>query len=90
MRCVLPKPTPPYKNSGLNVTSPPSATRFDAAYASSFGFPTINVSKVNRASIGALVNSDEKPPFFAALDFGVSWRVGVSSGFLISVWRAAT
>jgi hypothetical protein len=50
IRWVLPKPTPPYKNSGLKVTGPASATRRAAAWASSFGLPTTKLSNVRKAA----------------------------------------
>ena len=53
----FPNPTPPYKNKGLNVTGPISDTRFAAACANSFGFPTTNLSKVNLLSKGEEGNS---------------------------------
>ena len=82
MRCVLPNPTPPYRNSGLNVTAVPSATRRAAACANSFGFPTIKLSKVNLGSNGApgitsdrfIVDLETLSSFFE-LDFFVRWSV---------------
>lgn len=54
IRCVLPSPTPPYRNKGLlpNIGSIDSATRFAAVNANSFGFPTTKLSKVNLGSSG--------------------------------------
>jgi len=46
MRWVLPSPTPPYKNSGLNATFSLSAVRLATANASSFGLPTTKLAKV--------------------------------------------
>ncbi len=51
IRCVLPSPTPPYRNSGLKPGEEGwSATRRAQAKANSFGLPTTKVSKVKRGS----------------------------------------
>ncbi len=59
IRWVLPRPTPPYRNSGLNGTVSLSATRRAAAKASSLGLPTTKFAKLNRGSSGALIASAE-------------------------------
>ena len=53
IRCVLPSPTPPYRNSGLKGAAGKSAMRLAAANASSFGCPTTKFSNVQRGSSGA-------------------------------------
>ena len=46
IKWVLPRPTPPYKNNGLNATFSLSAVRRATANASSFGLPTTKFAKV--------------------------------------------
>ena len=46
IKCVFPKPTPPYINNGLYVFAGLSATASAAACAKLLLFPTTNVSKV--------------------------------------------
>ena len=50
IKWVFPRPTPPYKNRGLKVTGPASATRFAAAWANSLGLPTTKFSNTKRWS----------------------------------------
>ena len=72
MECVLPSPTPPYKNKGLKGTSLDSDTLLAAAKASSFGFPTIKFENVNLLSRSELI------------DLKISLSVLVESTFLDS------
>ena len=53
IRWVLPRPTPPYRNSGLKGASPASLARWQAAAASSLDLPTTKFPKVKRGSSGA-------------------------------------
>ena len=54
IRCVLPRPTPPYRNSGLKPgLDGRSATLLAQACANSFGLPTTKLSKLKRGSSGA-------------------------------------
>ncbi len=48
MRCVFPKPVPPYRNKGLYARPGDSATAFAAACAKRFPDPMTNLSKVYR------------------------------------------
>ena len=50
IKWVLPNPTPPYKNKGLNGTSCESATLLQAEKANSLDFPTTKSLNVNRGS----------------------------------------
>ena len=56
IKWVLPNPTPPYKNKGLNGTSLASETLLAAAKASSFGFPTMKFANVNLLSRSELID----------------------------------
>src|SRR6202051_4549694 len=47
MRWVLPRPTPPYRKSGLYALPGASATARQAAWAKRLELPTTNVLKVN-------------------------------------------
>ena len=78
IKCVLPRPTPPCRKSGLNDTSPPSDTRRAAAWASSFGLPTTKFSNVKRGSNDAPGRSGE--PVAALAGFGVAAAAG-ADGF---------
>ena len=46
IRCVLPSPTPPYRNNGLYTSPGDSATAREAAWAKLLFPPTTNVSNV--------------------------------------------
>src|SRR5712692_11398936 len=48
IKCVLPMPTPPYRNSGLYALDGCSATAREAACANSLDLPTTKVSNVYR------------------------------------------
>ena len=45
IKCVFPRPTPPYKNNGLYAVAGASATASAAACANLLLSPTTNVSK---------------------------------------------
>ena len=55
-KCVLPRPTPPYRKRGLKGTSSDSETLLAAANANSLGFPTIKLEKVNLLSKSELID----------------------------------
>ena len=55
IKCVFPRPTPPYKNNGLNGTSLFSETLRAAANANSLGLPTMKLLKVNLLSKSELI-----------------------------------
>ena len=62
-RCVLPRPTPAWMNSGFKRTAPApaSAIVFAAASATRLDEPSTKVSKVKRVSSGEPNNGPEPP-----------------------------
>src|SRR3989338_3423879 len=87
IRCVFPRPTPPYMNNGLYALAGESLTARDAALAKRFDGPTTKLSNVYlglrpislRASDLSL---GEKTPFrnpFGCLESAPSDRANISS-----------